>query len=246
MRTWLPVVLVTLGLIAAPSSARAGEQQADDAPERPGPALLFYPESPRPLDWRIGAGLLVDVLPSRVVESEQRQIPQLTGAFRLGLPLGFSADVRARAIVIQNQAELGVAWSYTTRYVSLAVQNHLGPWFGAIGVDGFDASAWGLVETPGLAVGVPWREVRFALTGEALFTFAQHTTLGDATKTSREGTSFAGTATTLTVETLLEGGGVPFFGVGLLWTRPDYQAWLAFSDERARILYPRFVGGYAF
>jgi hypothetical protein len=237
---------VTSAALAFSVCGAARGDRAGDEQLQPKTALLFYPTSPAPFDWRFGAGALVDVLPARVVESEQRQVPQLTAAFRLGLPLGFSTDLRARAIVIQNQLELGIAWSYATRYASFGVQNHLGPWFGAVGLEGFDASAWGILETPGVSVGVPWREVRFTLTGEAIFTFAQHTTLGDATRTSRQGTSFAGTATTLSVETLLEGGGVPYFGVGLLWTRPDYQAWLAFSDERARILYPRFVGGYAF
>ncbi len=240
-RLALPIV----GVLTTTSLA-FGNEHAVEADVREPSALLHYPESPRPFDWRIGAGLLVDVLPTRVVESEQRQIPQVTGAFRLGLPAGFSADLRVRAIVIQNQLELGVGWSFRIKALSVALHNHLGPWFGYLGFEGFDATAWGLVETPGVSVGVPWREVRFSLTGEAIFTFAQHTTLGDATKTSRQGAAFSGTATTLTVETLLDSGGVPYFGVGVLWTQPDYQAWLAFSDERARIVYPRFVAGYAF
>lgn len=210
------------------------------------PALLFYPASPRPFDWRAGAGALVDILPTRIVESEQRQIPQLTGALRLGLPAHIAVDLRARAILIQNQLEAGISWSFRLGPISFAVQNHLGPWFGFVDLDGFDATAWGLLETPGVAVGVPWRDVRFALSSEAIVSFAQHTTLGDATKTSRQDVTFSGLVTTLVVETLLKSGGVPYFGVGLLWTQPDYQAWLAFSDERARILYPRFMAGYGF
>jgi hypothetical protein len=226
-------------------AAQAAETESPRDAEAPTP-LLFYPESPRAWDWRIGAGLLVDVLPTRVVESEQRQIPQVTLGFRLGLPAAFSVDLRLRAIVVQNQLELGVARSFRIGALSLALHDHLGPWFGFVGVEGFDASAWGLVETPGVSVGLPWRDVRFSLMAEAIVTFAQHTTLGDATRTSRQGATFSGTATSLTVETLLEGGGAPYFGITLLWTQPDYQAWLAFSDERARILYPRFVAGYGF
>lgn len=236
---------VVLAVITEASSGRGEEGTPVGEARRPA-ALLFYPESPRAFDWRIGAGLLVDVLPLRVVESEQRQIPQITAAFRLGLPAGLAADLRARAIVIQNQLELGVSWSFRIKALSLALHNHLGAWFGFVGFSGFDTSAWGLVETPGVSLGLPWRDVRFSLMGEALFTFAQHTTLGDATTTSRQGATFSGTAATLTVETLLDNAGVPYFGVGLLWTQPDYQAWLAFSDERARVIYPRFVGGYAF
>jgi hypothetical protein len=236
---------LALAMITAGAHAR-GERAVQNA-EAPGPApLLFYPESPRPYDWRLGVGLLVDVLPTRIVESEQRQIPQLTSTLRLGLPARFAADLRVRAVLIQNSIELGVGWSYRIGPLSFALQNHFGPWVGFVGLEGFDASAWGLVETPGLSLGLPWHDVRFSLSAEAIVTFSQHTTLGDATATSRQDASFSGTATTFTVETLLDDGGVPYFGVGLLWTQPDYQAWLAFSDERARVLYPRFVGGYAF
>lgn len=241
-----PIALAAVAVLATTSPARAEDAVTEDEPTRQPPALLFYPQSPRPFDWRVGAGLLVDVLPTRVVESEQRHVPEVTGALRLGLPAGFATDLRVRAIVIQNQLELGVAWSFHVAWLSVALQNHLGPWFGYVGFEGFDASAWGLLETPGISLGLPWREVRFTLTGEAILTFAQHTTLGDTTTTNRQGATFAGTATTFTVETLLDGGGVPYFGVGILWTQPDYQAWLAFSDERARIVYPRFVAGYAF
>ena len=245
-RTVVLVAVVTVASCALPRIARAADVVEAEPPPAARPALLFYPTSPRPFAWRAGVGLLVDVLPSRIVESEQRQVPMLTGAVRLGLPVGFAADVRARAIVIQNQLELGVSWGHEWSWLSVSIQNHIGPWFGTVGVEGFDTSAWGMLETPGVSVGVAWRDVRFSLLEEAIVTFAQRTTLGDTTKTTRDGTAFAGTATTLTVETLLEGGGVPWFGVGLLWTRPDYQAWLAFSDERARVLYPRFVVGYAF
>jgi hypothetical protein len=237
--------LAMLGVLATTTHAFGDDRTSKDVAPPP-PALLFYPDSPRALDWRVGAGLLVDVLPTRVVESEQRHIPQVTGTLRLGLPAGFATDLRIRAVVIQNQIEVGVAWSFRVAALSVALQNHLGPWFGYVGFEGFDASAWGLLETPGISVGLPWREVRFTLTGEAIVTFAQHTTLGDTTRTSRQGTTFSGTATTFTVETLLDSGGIPYFGVGILWTQPDYQAWLAFSDERARIIYPRFVAGYAF
>jgi len=48
------------------------------------------------------------------------------------------------------------------------------------------------------------------------------------------------------VESLLPHGGAFYYGVTLIWARPDYQLWLAFSDSRSRQLYPRFVAGYEF
>ena len=51
---------------------------------------------------------------------------------------------------------------------------------------------------------------------------------------------------TFTVEHTLNRGGTMFGGAALLYAPPDYQASLAFSDERARATYPRFFAGYAF
>lgn len=232
---WLAALPFVLVCTASPP-ARAKED----------PPLLVYPASPAPWAWRLGAGALVDMLPARAVESEQRQIPLVTAALRVGLPAGFSAGLRLRALIIQNQLEAGVAWGLRTRHLAFGIHNHFGPWFGVVGVEGFDTTAWGLVETPGVTVGVPWQDVRFSLTEEVIFELAQHTRLGDATQASRDAVVFAGTATSLTVETILAGGGVPYFGLGLLWTQPDHQLWLAFSDERARVIYPRFFAGYAF
>ena len=90
------------------------------------------------------------------------------------------------------------------------------------------------------------KNVRFSLLGELIVTFAQHTTLGDASKTSRQNAGVAGTSAMLTVENLLESGRVIYFGAGVLRTVPGYQAWVAFSDENAKLPYPRFVGGYVF
>jgi hypothetical protein len=207
---------------------------------------LFYPEGPEPLRWRVAVGAQLDILPRRVVEDELREIPELTATARLGLPAGFSVDLRASANVIANQAGLGVGWSHHVGPLSFGVVDHQGLWFGYVGTEGFDATGWGLVNFPGIQLGLPMGAVRFSLLGEAIFTFAQHTTLGDASRTSRQGAVLAGTSLTLTVENILDSGGIIYFGAALLRAQPDYQAWLAFSDDTTRLPYPRFFGGYAF
>jgi hypothetical protein len=57
---------------------------------------------------------------------------------------------------------------------------------------------------------------------------------------------FAGLANSLIVESFFGKQSEIYYGFGLLWTLPDYQAWIAFSDSRTRAWYPRFLAGYAF
>ena len=188
----------------------------------------------------------MDVLPLKLVQSETRQLPQVLAQLRYGLPWGFSADARLTAIVLKNELELGVAWSFRAGKVWLSAFDHHGFAYGLVGVQGFDASSWGWLNKPGVSIGFAIDYLRFTFALELIYTLTQHTRLGDLTTVRKNDIGFAGGAATINVETLLRGGGIIFFGVGLYRTAPNYELWLAFSDERARLPHPRFFAGYAF
>lgn len=242
---------VHAGLLVSAYSAFAG---ADVGPQTSGPnesaaygrGTLFYPEGPRVAEWRLAVGALMDVLPRRVVESEQRQIPELTAQFRYGLPFGLSVDLRVAAIVIKNSADIGLIWAHAFGKLWLGAMDHLGILYGALAVAGFDATSLAYTQQPGLLLGVPLDNHRFTLASELLTTFGQSTRLGDSELASRRRFDVAGASWTITVETLLDGGGELYFGVGAIFAHPEYQAWMAFSDDRGRLLYPRFTAGYVF
>jgi len=157
-----------------------------DAAEPPAPGAapikgtFFYPTGPGPGRIRVVIGASVDVLPRRLVESEQRQVPHLTGGLRWGLPYGFSLDGRASAIVLSNELQAGIAWSWATEHVALGLHARSGVWFGTIGVEGFDATGTGILSTPGLSFGLPLRENRLSLGIDALIVQGQSITVGDS------------------------------------------------------------------
>ncbi len=236
-RRW--ALRLALASTLASASALAGEAPAPRGP-------LFHPDGPGPFNLRVGVGALVDVLPTRVVQSEQRQIPQVTGEARFGLPRGFSLDARLSAIVISNELAIGPAWTFRAGIVSISVLDRQAFWYGYLGTSGFDATGWGYSNRPGLALGLAWRSERFSLTGELIYTFAQYAKLGDSQVVSRVQTKLAGAALTFVLESMLDAGGILYFGAGVLRTNVDYQAWIAFSEQRAMLPYPRFLGGYVF
>jgi hypothetical protein len=118
-------------------------------------------------------------------------------------------------------------------------------WFGYVGTAGFDTSAWGVLNTPGASIGVPMGAVRFTLSWELLLLQGQHVNVGDGSVNKKK-LSYEGHVTSLMVENLLAGGGVIYYGLGVIYSRPDYQLWLAFSDNNRKTIYPRFVAGYEF
>ena len=225
-------------LVASTGVARAGTG------ESPGP--LFHPDGPGEYRVRTAAGALVDILPRQTVESELRTVPQLTGAVRVGLPAGFSADARASVIYVTNQLELGAAWSHRVGDLSFGVMDHFGVWYGILDMQGFDAAAWGYLNQPGVNLGVPMGDIRFSLAVEGIIMLAQHVRLGDTTHISRQNITLAGASLTLVVENFVGKRGDVYYGVAAMYAQPDYQAWIAFSDSRSRLLYPGFLAGYAF
>lgn len=227
-------VIVLVAALASARSARA---------ER-GP--LVHPEGPGPGNLRVGVGAQLDVLPKRVVESEQRLFPQLFAHLRFGLPLGFSLSVRAAAVVVKNEAEAGVVWGKHFGRFSFALADHVGFSYGLLTVAGFDASSWSFSHKPGVSVGAAFGPHRLSAAFELLTTFGQRTRLGDAEVVSRREFVVSGQSMVVTFETLLDHGGEVLVAMGAFYTQPDYQAWIAFADERSRLLYPRFMVGYVF
>jgi hypothetical protein len=236
--------VVAVAAILFASALGGGRAEAEPlAPTKTG--YLVYPEGPGSGKWRIAAGASMDVLPRRLVEAEQRVLPKLTGAFRIGLPWGFSAGAELSAIVVSNEMRLVLGWAHCIGDVCFDVHDRAGLTYGTIGVQGFDATEWGGVNMPGVSIGVPMGYVRFTIGWEALLVHSQHVKVGDATL-SRAALSYQGFQIPLVVENMLGNGGVIYYGVTLLSAQANYQLWLAFSDSDRKQVYPRFLAGYEF
>jgi hypothetical protein len=230
--------------IGAPPADRATTPRSASTSVSRG--LLFHPDGPGQYRLRLGVGASMAVLPLKVVQSETRQLPQLAVNLRFGLPYDFSVDLRANAILITNQVELGVIWATRPSSVRLMIFDHHGINYGFVGVQGFDASSWEWINKPGLGVGFHRDPVHFTLTLELIYTLGQHARLGDLSRVSNYNAGFTGTAFGITVENVLRSQAIVYYGISLLRTAPNYELWLAFSDQRARLLYPRFFAGYVF
>jgi hypothetical protein len=210
----------------------------------PRQTYLHYPTGVGAYEWGGGIGLTLDVLSTRLVESEQRFVPRLTGAFRYGFPAGFSLEATLDAIVLVNELRMGLLWSIDTGPVAWALHDRLGLWFGYIGVDGFDTHAVGLVQYPGASVGTIIAGHHLSLAFEVILVHAQRVDFGDAS-ISRVNTGYGGFSLRLLLESPV-GPGVLYYGATFFQASPDYQLWLAFSDGRRKLQFVRFHLGYEF
>lgn len=208
---------------------------------------LLSPEGPGLYQHRLGLGLQMEVLPVKLVESEQREIPEIAAAFRYGLPYELTIDARFHGIVIKNDADLGVSWCFKFGDVYLAPSLRLGLRFGWMNSDGFDTNSWNLVTRPGFAMGTPWRNLRFSINQEFILSHDQHLRIGDIQLVVPGKYHYEGIVVTSAVETITPHGKILYFGIGLQWTSNYDQAWLAFSDDHtSRAFFPRLMAGYEF
>ncbi|MBI5516254.1 MAG: hypothetical protein HY909_20885 [Deltaproteobacteria bacterium] len=240
---------LTLAGVLSPALALGDppEPQLPTPPPEPEARPGFF-EPVGPARWRLRAlaGLSLDVLPRRLVASELRQVPMVLAGLRVGLPAGFFGDVRLRAVVLNNELQLGAGWGRRFGRWLLGAHYRAAFWFGFMGVTGFDVSSFGLMSQPGLSLGVEHNGTRATLTAELIVVHTQRVNLGGSVL-SRDPQNLGGFSFTLVAETPVNRrGGMIFYGVTLLAAVPDYQLWVAFAPTTNLLPYPRFMVGYEF
>lgn len=226
-------------LLAASLLTRSAAAQQDR------PNFVAHPVGPKAGHWALGLGVGVDVLPRRLVEAEWRQLPHAWLRSRVGLGRSFYLSQRANVVILDNQFQLGLGWGYGVGDFACGIHDHFGVNWGTLFVSGFDAKGWAFAHNPGASVEYPLRGVITTLTFEALILHARHITVGEASLTQKHFT-FQGMSFGLTFESPLTAKHVVFYGLTVIYAKPDYQLWLAFSDAEQRQIYPRFFAGYAF
>jgi hypothetical protein len=202
----------------------------------------LYPRNPESGEIVWGLDLNVTIAPREVVRDQIRQLPQLVGTLKIGLPENFGVAIKFAGNYIANQLSLIPSWSYSSGHFSAAIQTMPSLWFGTADFTGFNTFGMGFSNAPGVNLGMHFDDFLLSARVELITNYWQYTKFGsDVVK--RTVTEFEGEAITLTIEQDAFGGSRINWGMRLNYTRPDYQLWLAFSDSRQRILTPEFFFG---
>jgi len=203
----------------------------------------LYPRNPDAgiIIW--GLDLNLTIAPRQVVRDEVRQLPQLVGTMKIGLPAGFGVAAKLAGNYIANQFSLIPSWSYSSGHFSAALMTSPSLWFGYADFTGFSAFGMGFSNAPGLNLGMHFDDFLLSARVEFITNYWHYTKFGtDVVK--RTVTEYEGEAVTFVIEQDAFGGSRINWGMRLNYTRPDYQLWLAFSDIRQRILTPEFFFGF--
>jgi hypothetical protein len=186
--------------------------------------------------------LNVTIAPRQVVRDEVRQLPQLAGIIKIGLPVSFGVAAKLAGNYIANQFSLTPSWSFSSGHFSAAAQTTPSLWFGTADFTGFSTFAMGFSNALGLNLGMHFDDFLLSTRIELITNYWHYTKFGEDV-VRRKVTEYEGNAVTFTIEQDAFGDKRINWGMKLNYIKPDYQLWLAFSDTRQRILIPEFFFG---
>jgi hypothetical protein len=214
---------------------------------------FLFPRNPVPWQTSFAADASLTILPRIIVEESVRSLPLLGAAFRLGLPENFGFHARLRTILLTNYLGLGVSWSYSLGRFSAALHEMPAVWMGLGGLlEGFQSNALGPLNhagiTLGAAIGTDAQpdETLLSLRVEAVHSWGYGLNVGGTQFTRRSATTLRGVEIGLCLEQEVSSGGRLFVALRTAYSRPSFEAWVAFSDIEVPLFYPTILFGYAF
>jgi hypothetical protein len=231
---------MALALASSGSVARAD----DDAPDAS--SLLTHPDGPGESEWRMGLGLSIDIAPSRIVEGGPRRIPTIEADWRLGFDHGLSLIAELRTQIVTNTLYLGPAISFDLGRFGFMLGYLAVPSFGWLGDFDFDTLTWSVSNQPILRVGAHFERVHVTLEIGAELLFGRWASLGGYVVGQTDPVSYVGAHAMITVENSLRNGDLLIYRIGLVSREGFAVFWPAFSDETARLFFPRIEVAYAF
>jgi hypothetical protein len=214
---------------------------AQEAPAR-APGITF----PAPLhlwEWQKSIGLCLNTLPKEIVEEELNQSPALDLRSRLGLPWGFSADVRLQVQVLTNHIAVGGSWSHAFGPFAFSVGDDAAWWFGFLEIDGFNNSANGWLNYPHVTIGYDFGRFRLAARAEMLLVLAYRSYAGDNLLSSDKN-GFGGFSGSVSIEQPFWKDTHVTLSFKASYLRYFYQSWFTYETFNRYLFIPEIAVGF--
>ena len=207
------------------------------------PCPAYIIRLPSLWEWQWSAGLSLSTLPKEIVEEELNQSPALDINSRLGLPWGFSADVRLLIQVLTNHIAVGGKWSHAFGPLSLSLGDDAAWWFGFLTIEGFDNSANGWLNYPNITVGYDFGRFRLSVRGELLLVLSYASYAGTNLLASDKN-GFGGFSASVIIEQPFWKNTHVTLGFKASYLRYFYQSWFAYETFNRYLFVPELSVGF--
>lgn len=237
--------LIFVFLIVLNTALAMAQKKAKPVRTMKGQPYLFFPHPMEERKWRTGLGLVFTTSPLEITEEIRLSVPALDYHVLRNLRGGFYLDGRLNFQLVQNHLSMGVRWAHpVTERLSFSVGDDIGFWFGALSLEGFNNSGYGVLNYPNASVGYKLADdLLLTFKTEAILNLRYHSLVGTSEISSTPNT-LAGVGFSFLLEQ-------PFYkqqhftvGFRILYSNFNWQFWSLYPTFDRKLIFPQLIFGF--
>jgi hypothetical protein len=208
------------------------------------PGLFHYPARLVPGDLRWAISIEFAKIPEDIIEEASYvRAPLFKFSARYGLPENLVLNGQIATQIINNHFLLGGGWVYKRDQLHVQVDYGLAYWFGSLEIEGFDNSARGWINYPGIAIGYDFGILALTARGELNIVTSLSTFAGDV-EVSSDNNFFNGYSVSLVMEQPLYRQKYITLGVRMNRIKFYWPTWPLFPTFDRSYYIPVFMVGF--
>ena len=239
IRLSLPGVLLVAAL---PSAMAQGGQQPFEQPAAQQPGI-YFPQAPRPGQWRKSIGLIFTSTPPELTEEVRVSVPAIDFNLQRGLSKRLFIVGRLQTQLVQSNLAVGLCWARPlSDRLFLSVGDDMTGWFGALTVkDVFSSQAYGLQNFPNASLGYRLtKDLQLTVKGEAILDMYYQAKVGSLTIVDK-GFYANGLAMTFVLEQPFYGKRHVSLGLRAAYSNFNWQFWSLYDTFDRNLFYPQAI-----
>lgn len=231
-------IAILLLVFTVPIPASVHAQHIDS------PGLFHYPSLLPEGDLRWALAVEFAKIPEDIIEEAAFvRAPMFKVSARYGLPENLVLNGQIATQIINNQFTLGLGWVYARDQFHIGVDYGLAYWFGSLEIQGFDNSANGWINYPGVSAGYDFGILAVTARGELNLVTSLSTFTGDL-EISTDNNFFNGYALSVLVEQPLYRQKYLTLGFRMNHIKFYWPTWPLFPTFNRYYYIPEFIVGF--
>ncbi|NEU65579.1 hypothetical protein GK091_01705 [Spirosoma agri] len=230
-------------LLAVTASFSVAQVPASEWPDQP---EIYFPQAPRPGQWRKSLGAVFTTTPPELTEEVRVSVPAIDFHLQRGLSKHFFAISRLQTQFVQSNLALGLRWvTPVTDRLHVGAGYDVTGWFGALQIkDVFNSQAYGIQTFPNLSVGYRLtRDLEITVKGEAIMDLYYRSQVGSlAVVYDRRQVN--GVAFTVMLEQPFYNNRHVSIGFRAAYSNFNWQLWSLYDTFDRNLLYPQLIFGF--
>ncbi|MDB5240395.1 MAG: hypothetical protein JWP57_1020 [Spirosoma sp.] len=214
-------------------------------PERRQPEI-FFPQAPRPGEWRKSIGLIFTTTPPELTEEVRVSVPAIDAIIQHGISRRWFVVGRLQTQIVQSNLLVGVRWARPlTDRMFLSVGDDMTGWFGGLKVkDVFNSQAYGFENLPNASLGYRLtKDLQITVRGETILDLYYRSEVGTLAIVDKK-LQVNGGAISFILEQPFYGNRHVSLGFRAAYSNFNWQFWSLYDTFDRNLFYPQIIFGF--